>query len=896
MTVTLPLSCCNPQLLQRLQSSSSPQAIAKAQLEAGQHHLDSLFNQAPIAELVSARSQLIDQLLLATWQLFELDQAHCLALIAVGGYGRQELHPASDIDLLLLCQTDPQTCSAELNKIERFIAFLWDIGLEVGHSVRSIEQSIALAQADITVVSNIMEARTLSGNPQLLTQLVELTAPHVMWPAADFFAAKCNEQQARHARFNDTEFNLEPDIKKAPGGLRDLHTINWVTMRYFNTKNLDELVQHQFINQQELGYLLHCRDVLWRIRWWLHRLSGRDENRLLFDYQKDVANQLGYQNSNANLAVEQLMKQYYRAALTLSVLNNLLLQLFEEAILEQGTAQAIVPLNRHFQLRNHYLEAVSSKVFEKHPQALIEAFLLQAQDPSIKGIRAQTVRLMYQARHHIDANFRDSKENTTLFMRLLRTSGDLHQQLLQMKRYGILAQYLPEFGAIVGMMQYDLFHRYTVDAHILLTIRNLRQMRVSIDAGKLSLANRIFYRLPKPELLYIAALYHDIAKGRNGDHSQLGAKDARQFCQRHGLTKWDTELVAWLVEHHLLMSVTAQRKDISDPDVVYDFALQMGDMVHLDYLYLLTIADISATNPKLWNSWRASLLLQLHQETTRTLRRGLDSPINKKEWISENRALAAAQLNTRGHDALTVSSLLASLGSEYFLRETTNNIVWHAEAILRHKNSDRAEQPLILIREPDGDYIGGGTQVFVYVPDNKNLFAAIVNALDHLNLTIMDARIITSTDGYSLDTFVVLDENGTPIGHDSERLDAIYQELAKTLSNPTQFSELVERRLPRRYRYFDVPTQVVISNDLRKNCTVVDIETLDRPGLLTQIGQIFMRFNLLVQNARIATFGERAEDVFLVTNQQGAPLSDPELVEALRTTLQAELNPPKTGS
>lgn len=888
MTVKLPPSCCNPQLLQSLAGSDTPQTIARAQLDSGQQHLDSLFDQVPIAELVFTRSQLIDQFLLAAWQLFELDQADCLALVAVGGYGRQELHPASDIDLLLLCQNDPQQHADQLGKIENFIAFLWDIGLEIGHSLRSIAQSVTLAQTDITVVSNIMEARTLTGNPDLLPQLVSLTAPDKMWPAAEFFAAKRDEQLARHERFNDTEFNLEPDIKKAPGGLRDLHTINWVTRRYFHTENLDELVQHHFITQRELHYLLRCRDLLWRIRWWLHRLSGRNENRLLFDYQRDVAKQLGFKDNNANLAVEHFMKDYYRSALALSVLNSLLLQLFEEAILEQDTHQHVTPLNRHFQLRNHYIEAVTDTTFKHHPDALLEVFLLQAQDPAIKGIRAQTVRQMFEARHCIDDNYRNNPAHTALFMRLLRTSGNLHQQLIQMKRYGILGQYLPEFGAIIGMMQYDLFHRYTVDAHILLTIKKLRQMRVSIDDGKLTLANRIFYRLPKPELLYIAALYHDIAKGRNGDHSTLGAEDAKVFCQRHGLTRWDTKLVCWLVEHHLLMSITAQRKDISDPDVVYDFAHQMGDMVHLDYLYLLTIADISATNPKLWNSWREALLLQLHRETTRALRRGLDNPINKKDWIDENRSLAATQLKARGLNALSVSSLLASLGNEYFLRETLDNIVWHTEAILHHKNSPQAGQPLILIREPGTDS-DGGTQVFVYVPDNKNLFAVIVNALDHLNLTIMDARIITSTDGYSLDTFVILDENGTPIGHDSNRLTAIHQTLLDTLSNPTQFSRLVERRLPRQYRYFDVPTQVVISNDLRKNSTVVDIETLDRPGLLAHIGQIFMRFNLLVQNARIATFGERAEDVFLVTDQQGNPLSDPAIGEALRTCLQNEL-------
>lgn len=891
MPLALPASCLRAPLLQALRQTAAPGQHARQQLALGQAALNEAFANTSINALVAARAQLVDELLAAAWQLFELDQNADLALVAVGGYGRAELHPASDVDVLVLLREDPAPLSPLLAQLESFVAFLWDTSLEIGHSVRSLPHCIEMARTDITVVTNIMEARTLCGNVQLLDELMAHTAPDKMWPTSDFFAAKRAEQLARHRKFNDTEYNLEPDIKKAPGGLRDLQTISWVTRRYFQSETLEQLVATGFLTQRELSYLLRSRELLWRIRWVLHQLSGRNENRLLFDYQRDVAARFGHQDDNANLAVESFMKEYYRAALAVSVLNELLLQLFDEAILQAGQAQNVVPLNRHFQVRNHYLEAVSPDIFKQRPAALLEAFLLQAQNPDIKGIRATTIRSMFEARHRIDAAFRETRANSDVFLALLRSAGDLYGLLVQMKRYGILAQYLPEFGRIIGTMQYDLFHIYTVDAHTLLVVKNLRQLRFAGDEQKMPLSARVFYRLPKPELLYVAGLYHDIAKGRGGDHSQLGAEDADNFCRRHGLSRWDAQLVTWLVRSHLLMSVTAQRKDISDPEVVYEFARQVGDLVHLDYLYVLTIADISATNPTLWNSWRDSLLQQLHTETTRALRRGLNNPLNKQDWIDETRDTALNLLAGRDISQPEAATLLASLGDDYFLRESAEDIAWHGEAILQHlQQPDGLHEPLVLTRDSSAASVRGGTQIFIYTPDNTNLFAATVNALDHLDLTIVDARIITSTSGFSLDTYIVLDEQGTPIGDNAPRLAHIREQLTLTLRNPEHFSAIVQRHLPRRYRHFEVPTQVIISNDLRNDCTVVDIQTLDHPGLLAHIGRIFMRFDLLVQNARITTLGERAEDVFFVTDQHNQPLSDPELGESLRATLRQELD------
>jgi [protein-PII] uridylyltransferase len=883
--VTLAPLHTEDQLAELLRATSHPGKAARETLLKGQQRLDDAFADTPIRELVAARAALVDGVLIAAWRFFSLDRDSNSALVAVGGYGRGELHPHSDVDLMILSAAKPgsDTC----DKLEKFIAFLWDIGLEIGHSVRTLDECVALARDDITIATNIMEARTLFGDDNLRATLAERTGPQQMWPSDQFFEAKRQEQDARHAKFNHTEYSLEPDLKNAPGGLRDLQTIAWVAKRHFGADSLDDLLEVGFLTVEEHSILNKCQDYLWRLRWLLHQINGRNENRLLFDYQRQVAGRLGHQDNTANLAVEQSMKNYYRVALAISVMNELLLQLFDELILQIGKPERVQPLNRRFQVHNGYLEVTDENIFQRYPSALIEAFVLLGQNAEIKGIRASTVRLMIQNRKVIDGAFRQDSRNTSLFMELLRCPHALFTQLRRMKRYGVLGQYLPEFGRIIGMMQYDLFHIYTVDFHTLTVIKHMRRMRYDSAREQLPLAHEVFYRLPKPELLYISGLYHDIAKGRGGDHSSLGADDAIAFCQRHGLTNWDTKLVAWLVQNHLLMSVTAQRKDISDPEVVHEFARKVGDLVHLDYLYTLTVADINATNPNLWNSWRASLLRQLYRETRRALRRGLNNPIDKQDWIDETRDTALKLLEQRQIDRSAIEQLWSGIGDEYFLRENAADIAWHTEAILNRPNP---KAPLVLTRESSGVQFEGGTQLFIYTPDTENLFATTVSAIDQLGLTIVDARIITSADGFTLDTYVVLDEQGTPIGEDWPRLEAIRNGLTEALSDPSRFPDILQRRMPRRHRHFNVPTQVVISNDIINDRTTVDIQTLDRPGLLARIGRIFAEFNLLVQNARIATLGERAEDVFFVTGRDGQPISDPELCQRLQKYIKEELD------
>lgn len=874
----------DPHLLEG--SAELPVAAYRHALKQAQEVICERFRQGDdVRRLVTMRAWVIDQVLAHAWRRLRLDEHNDVALLAVGGYGRGELNLGSDIDVMVL--HSHESLNEELSgHISSFLTLLWDLGLDVGSSVRSLDEAVEAARDDITIATNMMESRTVIGVEQLRLELQYLTDSDHLWPGKEFFKAKWDEQITRHAKHNNTEYNLEPDVKNAPGGLRDVQTVGWVAKRHFGAKTLHDLVGHGFLTEQEFRQIDECQSLIWKIRFALHMISGRSENRLLFDYQRRIAELFGYADTNANRAVEQLMKSYYRAAMTISMLNEMLLQYFDEAILRADEEVRIRTINNRFQLRNDYLEVINDQVFKRHPSALIEAFVILGNTEDILGVRASTIRLLMENAELIDDKFRADIRNTSLFMELLRCDHALFSSLRRMKRYGILGRYIPAFGAIVGQMQYDLFHIYTVDAHTLLVLKNMRRFRYKETEEKYPVVAKVAQRLPKIELLYLAGIFHDIAKGRGGDHSQLGAVDAREFCLNHGLGKWDANLVAWLTQAHLVMSVTAQKKDVGDPDVINDFAQRVGDIVHLDYLYALTVADICATNPNLWNSWRASLLRQLYTQTKRALRRGLGNPIDKQEWILETREAALDILNTENIAVHAVNHIWDSLGDDYFLRESAQDIAWHTAAILEHPTDGG---PLVLTKQNHSEQFEGATQIFVYTRDMPNLFAATVAALDQLHLTVLDARVITSTSRFSLDTYIVLDENGVQIV-DPDRLDLIRDTLVRTLANPEKFPDIVQRRMPRQLKHFDVRTSVTISNDIVNQRTVVEVITLDRPGLLARIGRIFMEAGVILQNARIATLGERAEDVFFLSDEKQQPISDPALCETLAHNLKTQLD------
>jgi len=836
---------------------------------------------APASDLVRESASFIDSLLAKAWCAHDLSVDKGLALVAVGGFGRGELHPGSDVDLLILVAKPRQWAP----RIQSFITFLWDIGLEVGQSVRSVKDCVKESKKDITVATNLMEARLIEGDAGLFEGMRKATSVDKLWPSRKFFEAKLAEQRARHHKFHDTAYNLEPNVKEGPGGLRDIQMIGWVAKRHFGADTLHELVTHEFLTESEYQSLNAGQSFLWQVRFALHTLAGRREDRLLFDYQRTLAEQFGYRDDDANLAVEKFMKRYYRTIMDLSRLNEMLLELFQEAILHADAPRSITPINRRFQAVNGFIEVTSDQVFKRYPFALLEIFLIVQQRDELKGVRASTIRLIRDHRHLINEKFRADLRVRSLFVEILKQPNRITRELRRMHRYGVLEEYLPAFGAVVGQMQYDLFHTYTVDEHSLFVVQNIRAFASPDRPQAMRRCAEIFARLPKPHLLYIAGLYHDIAKGRGGDHSELGMTLAMNFCIEHGFGQYDARLVAWLVRQHLTMSLTAQRRDITDPDVIKDFAQTVGDQNHLDYLLLLTVADVRGTNPALWNDWKATLLGDLYESTARALRRGLENPIDRAELIAETQQEARRLLESTNGAGDSADELWASLGDDYFLRSTADEIAWHTRAIVE---ADADALPLALVRQGRG-----GTEVFVYAADQEFLFAASTSVLGRLGLNIVDSRIITADNGMTLDSYVVFELDGKPVS-EADREREICTALRAALANPGSARRDNPRMTKRQLRHFETPTQVSFSDDSGSARTVMEVIAADRPGLLSVIGWALADCRVRLQNAKIATFGERAEDVFFVTDAGNRPLA-PESFEAIGERVAAAIDAANGG-
>ena len=835
---------------------------------------------ADVEQLVHARSWLIDQILIRSWERILGENQN--ALVAVGGYGRNELLPGSDVDLMiLLADRESDTLKAQL---ETLLMLLWDIGLEVGHSVRTLDDCTEQAEKDITVATNLMEARLLTGPDALFEEMRRRTGPQHVWPPRDFFAAKLKEQQQRYQRFDDAVYNLEPNVKEGPGGLRDAQMIGWVMKRHFGLNSLQELVDRDYITRDEYRTLVDGQHFLWKVRFGLHLITGRREDRLLFDHQRTLADKFGYTDHDHKLGVEWFMKDYYLTIMELNRLNEMLLQLLQEIILYADDPGEPRPVGRRFQVRKGFLEVINEGVFDYYPFALLELFLIMQQHPEIKGVQASTIRLVRSHTHLIDDGFRNDLRARSLFMEIFRQPDGLTHELRRMNRYGVLAAYYPAFAHIVGQMQHDLFHAYTVDEHTLFVIRNLRRFAVPEHADELPLCSRIAETIPKLELLYLAGFFHDIGKGRGGNHADIGADEAFGFLQNHQLSDFDCKLVAWLVRNHLQMSSTAQKRDISDPEVINEFARHVGDQTRLDYLYLLTVADIRGTNPGLWNTWRDSLLKDLYNATRHALRRGLGSPLLREEQINDVKTAVLDTLTGNGIDRERIEALWADFPQDYFLRHNADEIQWHVNVILQPGHAQGARVDL------RSNTRRGSSALFVYTPIISDLFTRTTALLDQLGLSIIDARIITSAKGYAIDTFSLLNADDEPVFETwqvEQLLERMRQELE--LDEPPAPS-IAARISPRRIRQFQVATKVFFHHDESTRRTIIDLITTDSPGLLFRVSQIFHARGIVLHNARIATSGAKAEDVFYVTsNSSGGPLSSLEQ-EELRTDLVETLD------
>jgi [protein-PII] uridylyltransferase len=837
---------------------------------------------APAADLVRERARIVDTVIAAAWQETVAGDLPGAALVAVGGYGRGELHPHSDVDLLILL--DRKDRRRARDPVARLLALLWDCGLEVGHSARTVSECSDECRRDVSVATTLMESRLIEGPEALFADMQKAVGPRSVWASRSFFEAKLKEQHARHAHYDDTAYNLEPNVKGGPGGLRDIQTILWVARREFGATELADLVRNGFLTPAQLRVLEQGRDFLWRIRFALHVMTGRREDRLLFDYQQRIAGLFGYQDASYMLAVEQFMQRYYRTVMELSRLNEMTLQRFQEAILMNPDAQP-ESLNERFEVKNGFLQIASPDVFERQPAALLELYVLLQQHPEIKGVSASTVTAIKRDLQLIDDEFRQDPRNHSLFLQILRAPEGVTHELRRMNLYGVLGSYIPAFGRVVGRMQYDLFHAYTVDAHTLFVVSNLRRFALARYDHEFPRCSEIMQGLPAPELAYLAGLFHDIAKGRGGDHSELGAVDAESFCLEHGLSRYDARLVAWLVRHHLLLSLTAQKKDISDPAVIREFAEIVGDEAHLDYLYVLTVADVRATNPKLWNSWRAQLFEELYGLAKQALRRGLENPIDKDELLGERRQAARERLVAAGMAPESIEAAWACLSEEYFLRCRADEIEAHTKLLADPANRDRSV--LVNVREQLG---GGGTAVFLFTPQQTYTFATATAVLDELGLNIADARIIPLPNDRSLSTFVVLESDGHRITDDT-RIEQIRSRLDQAITRDPGSSPAVTRRAPRQVRMFSTPTLITFATDERNNRTVIELVAGDRPGLLSEVGKVLRDRRIAIQTAKIVTVGERAEDVFYVTDSNGNIL-DTERCAALKAALLEALAKP----
>ena len=831
-----------------------------------------------ISHLFRQHCKLIDQLLIQLWAELHTDGSCCL--IAVGGYGRGELYPHSDIDLLILVPEKSNHNTGLSGAIERLIGLMWDIGLNVGHSVRSLSECVIEAKKDITVQTNLLESRLLTGEKSLYQRFTSETH-HLADPVA-FFEAKIQEQDQRHSKYNDTAYNLEPNIKESPGGLRDLHMIAWLarslnldfTSHAATSSIWNFLTKNNVISTREARLIRAHEKKLQSLRIHLHFLSGRREDRLLFDFQNEIAATLGYVNTPAKRASEQLMQTYYRSVKFVDLINEILLKQFKQMLAEKPAM--IESINGRFEARDHLLEAKNANLLQQQPNAIFEAFLLLQQKPELTGMGASLLRNLQRVKNLVNHDFRNDPQNKKRFIEILSQPNGVNHALRAMNRYGILGSYIPAFQKIIGQMQHDLFHVYTVDEHILNVLANLRRFSKPELRHEFPLCSKLFAEFDAPHLLYLAALFHDIAKGRNGDHSNLGKVDAIRFCKSHGLSKADSTLVSWLVESHLKMSSTAQKADLSDPAVIESFAQLVQNERMLNALYLLTVADIRGTSPLIWNAWKARLLENLFHETKRAL---ADPVFHAKQTIAKRIEEASEKLTRFGISAQTFQHLWQQFGDNYFIRHETNEIAWQSRLLTPHLNS---KVPIVRARlSPYGD----GIQVMIYTKDQNDIFVRICNFFDRMGYTIVEAKIYTTNHAYALDSFVVLDQSDKNVSY-SGLLKFIESKLTSQLDENVTLESPLKGRISRQVKHMPIQAQVTIRAEADNNNHALNIVANDRPGLLATVAQQFLKYEVELHNAKINTLGSRAEDTFLISARNGQKLDDQLITELQQSLLK----------
>jgi [protein-PII] uridylyltransferase len=844
-------------------------ATMRQRLQAGRNALRADYaRDGNAARFLQRHRRFVDGILAELWRESALPAGS--ALVAVGGYGRGELFPHSDVDILVLLPGPPDEPGRRA--VESFVGLLWDVSLEIGHSVRTVDECAVEAAKDITIQTTLLEARLLAGGRAAFAALEQ--AVRSGFDAQRFFKAKRLEQEQRHEKFQDTPYSLEPNLKESPGGLRDLQVILWVSRAAGLGRDWPALARRGLITTTEARQLKRHEDLLRHARIRLHLLAGRREDRILFDHQDALAREFGVGGSAAKRPSEVFMQRYYRTAKAVTQLNTILLQNLGAAIFPAHDAQPEI-INERFQVVRELLDARDPEVFEREPAAVLECFRLMQDHSELRGMTAPTLRALWRARRHVDASFRRDPANRARFLEFLQQPRGIVHELRRMNQYGILGRYIPPFGRIVGQMQHDLYHVYTVDQHILQVVRNLRRFTMVEHAHEYPLCSRLIADFERCWLLYLAAMFHDIAKGRGGDHSKLGRVDALAFCRAHGIAPEDTELVAFLVEHHLTMSAVAQKRDLADPDVIAEFARIVVTERRLIALYLLTVADIRGTSPKVWNAWKGKLLEDLLRATRRVLRgdsAGFEQDVQAKQ-AEALRLLRLYALSDKVGEALWRELDLA-----YFLRHEPQEIAWQTRHLHYRVTPDA---PVVKARLSP---IGEGLQVMIYCRDQTDLFARICGYFGQTGYNIVDAKIHTTRHGYALDTFLVLAAPGSPAYREMTSL--IEHELGERLARQLPLPPPSRGRISRQLKHFPVTPEVHIRPDEKGPYYVLSVMAGDRPGLLYGIARVLSQYHINLHTAKIVTLGERAEDVFVV---EGDALANERTMLQLENDLLAAL-------
>ena len=842
----------------------------RSELQAERQQLIDAFNAGgPVERLLRGLARCVDG------ALVRLARSHGVtrraAIVAVGGYGRGELFPHSDVDVLIVVPEDAS--GDELGAVERLVGCLWDLGLQIGHSVRTVPECREQAAQDVTVLTSMIEARRLAGPVSLFDQFIKSVFQDI--DPQHFFREKVLEQQQRHLKFQEAAYSLEPNCKESPGGLRDLHILLWVARAAGLGSSWSELISGGLLTAEEGRWVRHNERTLKQLRARLHVVAGRREDRLLFDVQGAIAEAEGVRPTATRRASEVLMQRYYWAAKPVIQLNTIVLQNIEERLFPREDPQP-QPIDETFVARGEMLDIADDDAFRRDPNALLRGFLVLQQHPDLTGMSARLLRALWHARFLINAEFRRDPRNRQTFIDILRQPRGIVHGLRRMNQWSVLGRYLPVFRRIVGQMQHDLFHVYTVDQHILQVIRNLRRFTMAEYAHEYPLCSQLISEFDRHWLLYVAALFHDIAKGRGGDHSELGGRDARAFCRQHGIRGEDAALVRFLVEQHLTMSQVAQKQDIADPEVVGRFAELVGDERRLTALYLLTVADIRGTSPRVWSSWKGKLLEDLFRMTRRRL--GGDA-LPATAVLERRTSDARRTLDLYGISAAAHQPLWQQLDVVYFMRNSAREIAWHTRTLLAHLNTGRA-----IVRSRLAA-TGDAVEVLIYVRDQKDLFARVCGYFDSRNLSILDAKIHTTLHGYALDSFLITDHGRTDY---RQLLALVNRELADWIEEMTPLPPPVKGRLSRHSRHFPVAPNVTLAVGERGNQYLLSITTTDRIGLLYSITRVLATHDVNVHTAKINTLGERVEDVFLI---DGAVLSDEREQARLERDLLEAISP-----